>query len=242
MLTIACLSAVVIYLGLSIPFVKTRSPRSETIFRSLTLAVGLTFLLLTAIQLSNVTIDIVSSARQGYIFTGIAISHIIAVVTGFILAPLMIVVVGKERRLPVLLAISFGLLNLSLGINLSLEYFTGIFAITIVSVLLLAIRFFLQGLTINGLDYPNTISVSEFLYLGLIAGLPFIAGILLETMTLNDIVIPLVQSMAVGLFIFTFSYSLINDRRKELQINAAGFAGGIAIVAIIEIAINFFGK
>jgi hypothetical protein len=169
------------------------------------------------------------------IYTGVSLFGLIAI-------PLFLVFAVGERRRSVVLAVAFGLFNLSLALALSGEVANGLYTAGPAAAGALFLLFLLEGFSIGALLMRGQPKLLYVITLGLTAALPAIAGFNLGAGVSNDLIAPFVQATSAGFFVFYLPFILsVGQDQEDVKWQFIGMLTGLVLAGLVFTALPFLG-
>ncbi len=174
-------------------------------------------------------------ALNPVIFTAAALAGLVGV-------PFLLVFAVRERRRSVVLAVAFGLFNLSLTLVMGGEAATGIYSPGPAVPIVLFLLFLLEGVSIGALLMKGQPAFVYVLGLGLTAGLPALVGFNLSAAVNNDLIVPFVQAASAGAFIFYLPFIMtIGKDQNDVRWQFIGMLTGLILAGLLVTALPILG-
>lgn len=170
-----------------------------------------------------------------WIFSAISIFSVVGI-------PLILVFIIRERRRSVILAIAFGLFNLTLALVASTDTVNGLYSDNIFVTMTLALLFLLEGLAIGSLLIKNKPGLFYVLTLGLTVSLPAVAGFNLGAASNLDLVLPFSQAAAAGFLIFYLPFIIAVGKNEDVKWQFIGMLTGLILTGAIITALPLLGN
>ncbi|MFA5866734.1 MAG: hypothetical protein WC891_02040 [Actinomycetota bacterium] len=233
---VAILLGLVVYVGRSWP---------RRVILAINALAGGVILFLIVKTVSDVVIRIGEIFQSGQPAPTLAFNPVIFTVValfGLVGVPLLLVFAIRERRRSVVLSVAFGLFNLSLALVIGGEAATGIYSAGAAAAGALFLLFLLEGVSIGALLIKGQPSPMYVLSLGLIAGLPALAGFNLSAAANNDLISPFLQAASAGFFIFYLPFVLtIGKDQNDVRWQFIGMLTGLVLAGALLTALPILG-
>ena len=185
--------------------------------------------------------EILSSEQAASVPLGPVI-YIIVSLFGLVGIPLLLVFAVGERRRSVILAVAFGLFNLSIALVIGSEAASGLYTAGPATAGALFMLFLLEGVSIGALLMRGQPEPLYVLGLGLTACLPAIAGFFLGTAANNDLIVPFIQAAAAGFFIFYLPFIMaVGKDQKDVRWQFIGMLTGLILAGLVVTALPILG-
>lgn len=236
------LTIAAVFLGLSI-YLAGDIPRRAIVFFN---AVGGGVILFLIIKLSSEVITrlaellhnepgAVTFSLNPWIFSVISLLGLFGI-------PLILVFIIRERRRSVILAVAFGLFNLTIALFISTEAANGLFFISVLVTLVLAILFLLEGFAVGSLLIKSRPGSLYVLSLGVIIALPALAGFNLSGASDLNLIIPFAQAGAAGFLIFYLPFIInVSKNNSDVKWQFIGMLIGLITTGAILTALPLLG-
>lgn len=161
---------------------------------------------------------------------------------GLVGVPFLLVFAVRERRRSVVLAIAFGLFNLSFALVVGSEAATGIYSPGPAAIIVLFLLFLLEGVSIGALLMKGEPAFLYVLTLGLTAGLPALAGFNFSAAVNSDLIVPFIQAASAGFFIFYLPFIIAAGKsQKDVSWQFIGMLLGLVLAGLLVTALPFLG-
>ncbi len=232
----AILLGLLIYLGGSWP---------RRVILAINALAGGVILFLIVKTVSDIVIRIGELLQSGQPATTLEFNPLVFITValfGLVGIPLILVFALRERRRSIILSVAFGLFNLSLALVIGGEAATGIFSVGPAAAGALFLLFLLEGVSIGALLMKGRPAPAYVLSLGLIAGLPALAGFNLSGAAGNNLIAPFVQAAAAGFFIFYLPFVLtVGKDQNDVRWQFIGMLTGLILAGSLLTALPILG-
>jgi len=238
-MTIAAqLTIIAIFIGLAV-FRATGLPKRIILVINALAAGSILYLIITTVStVGGRAAELLQSATRGGGFIGNAWIFTALAVVGIFAVPLILIFVVAERRRSVIIAIAFGLFNLGLTLTYAGDVSSGLMTATVTFVILLAVLFALEGLSIGALlmrSEPEWLFVAG---LGLTAGLPALLGMNLTSVRSLDLIVPFVYAAGAGFMLFYLPFILgAGKTSNDIKWHFIGMLSGILLTGSLLTAL-----
>jgi hypothetical protein len=178
----------------------------------------------------------VSLAQNPWLFAAVTVA-------GLVVVPLILIFVVRERRRSIVLAIAFGLFNLTTTLIISTDTANGLYTLNAFSTTGVALLFLLEGVSIGALLIKNRPGPFYLLILGLTVSLPALAGFNLSAASNIDLIVPFAQTAAAGFMLFYLPFVLSAGKDEgDVKWQFIGMLSGMIVTGAILTALPILGS
>jgi ABC-type glucose/galactose transport system permease subunit len=242
MSVLAGLTVLALALSILPALIKTYSSDSKDLLKAFTGGVLIYYIGSTLADLVNGARNLIFNTGQGAIFVGNTILFCVAIFTGLIAGPLFVIFVLKQKNVPYLMAMAFGLINLSFAFALNEDLSSGVLALGAVTIVLLVIRYILEGLALSSSTFDDEFEIRDFYVILAIVALPAVLGLFFASPSATTFVNPFIQSLAVGLFVYALPRFIFDSSTGQKQYRFLLLIAGMSVASIVEIAAALIGR
>lgn len=178
----------------------------------------------------------VSLAQNPWLYSAVTLFGLVGI-------PLILVFLVKERRRSVVLAIAFGLFNLTIALVISTDAANGLYSLNAFVAATVALLFLLEGVSIGALLIKLRPSPFYVLFLGLIVALPASAGFNLSGASNIDLIVPFAQAAAAGFLVFYLPFVLSPGKdNKDVKWQFIGMLTGLVVTGALLTTMPLLGS
>lgn len=228
MIILAQLTILAVFAGLAINSAKSLPKRVIMAINAYGAGTILFLIVLTTSSVVNRGAEMIQAAQAGVGFLGNAWLYLAAASVAIFGVPLLLIFVFGERRRSVIIAIAMGLFNLGLGLSLGGDLATGLVSVSLITIVLMALLFLLEGVTMGALLMKTQVNPGFVITLGLIAGLPALAGFNMSSPLTLDFVAPFAYAASAGFMVFYLPFILgTSHSPQDIKWHFIGMIGGL---------------
>jgi hypothetical protein len=241
MTLIAQLTVLAVFAGLAIYMAKSLPKRVILAINAFAAGVVLFLIVMTTSSVINRGSEMVNAGQTGAGFMGNAWIFLAAASAIIFGLPLVLIFVFGERRRSVIIAVAMGLLNLGLSITLGSDLASGLIPVAALSIVLLVGLFLMEGVSMGALLMKTHVNPMFVLSLGLIAGLPALAGFNNPWPGAIDWVVPFAYAASAGFMIFYLPFILgTSHAPNDIKWHFIGMIGGLFTSGLIISMLTMF--
>ena len=239
----AQLTVLAVFAGLTIYLAKSLPKRIILAINSFAAGNILFLIVMTTSSVINRGAEMIDAGRAGTGFLGNAWLFLAVTSVAIFAVPLVLIFVVGERRRSIIIAVAMGLLNLGLALSLGGDAATGLIPFTSLTVTLMAFLFLLEGLSMGALLMKTQVNPWFVVSLGIIAGLPALAGFNISSVQAADVIIPFTYAASAGFMIFYLPFILgTSHSSQDIKWHFIGMITGLFTSGLIVTTLTLFSR